>query len=181
MHFIHAKLIRVAVTSAVAMGAFAAHPADADTRESVNRAVALARQGRFEAALVLVDEACRGQTIPECGHNRGVLLAQLQRPDEASRVLGELVRSGRAFPETRLALGEVLLQLGRNNEALAQLDVAIRLRADDPVAHYNRGVALARLGRHREATAAFAVAARLDPRFDRASRPPWRADPGVSG
>ncbi len=176
MRTIQKRLSTIVLSSAVAIGALSANPVEADTRESVNRAIALARRSGLATALALVEASCLRAEAPECRHNRGVLLAQLQQFDEAARIFGEMVRQGRAFPETRLAHGELLLQLDRNQEAAAELEVAAGLRPADPFAHYNLGVALARLGRHRESADAFAVAARLDPRFDQPNRPRRRVD-----
>jgi tetratricopeptide (TPR) repeat protein len=97
----------------------------------------------YQEAVRLNREARPGSPWPPL--NLGVLLARLDRLDEAEPLFRESVRIDPRFPQGRYQLGTTFEKKGRTEEAVTELEEAARLDASYAEPHY----ALARLYRHR--------------------------------
>jgi len=106
--------------------------------------------GRYDEATRSYQEAVRlnreaGAGSPWPPLNLGVLLARLDRLDEAEPLFRESVRIDPRFPQGHYQLGTALEKKGRADEAVQELEEAARLDASYAEPHY----ALARLYRRR--------------------------------
>src|SRR5579875_2479224 len=109
------------------------------------------QQGELAEAAVRLGEAIAcGLDTPEAHYHRGLVLDELQRPEEAILCY-------------RAALAGALARRGRQDEALACRREAVRHRPTDAAARRRLGDALYRLGRSDEAIAAYRRAIALDP------------------
>ena len=97
----------------------------------------------YQEAVRLNREASPGSPWPPL--NLGVLLARLDRRDEAEPLFRESVRIDPRFPQGHYQLGTALEKKGRADEAVNELEEAARLDASYAEPHY----ALARLYRRR--------------------------------
>ncbi len=97
----------------------------------------------YQEAVRLNREASPGSPWPPL--NLGLLLARLDRLDEAEPLLRESVRIDPRFPQGHYQLGTALEKKGRADEAVNELEEAARLDASYAEPHY----ALARLYRRR--------------------------------
>jgi tetratricopeptide (TPR) repeat protein len=112
------------------------------------------------------DEAIRLDPKYAIAHSdRGAVLYDLNRYDEALAAFDEAIRLDPNFTDAHSNRGNVLNSLNRDDEALEAYDEAIRLDAKNALAHYNRGNLLHSLNRDDEALAAYDEAIRLDPNF----------------
>jgi Flp pilus assembly protein TadD len=96
-----------------------------------NLGAALARQGKFEAALVQYEEALR--IIPRYADalfNMGEALAARGRTDEAKQRYREALRIRLSFVEAHNNLGIILAIEGKKAEAILHFEAALRLRPD---------------------------------------------------
>ena len=101
--------------------------------------------------------------------NRGRVLRNLDRLDEAETSLREAVRVKPDFANAHNELATVLDYLGRFEEAEASVRTALRLQPEDALAHYNLGKILYHLRRATEAQASYRTALCLRPEV-----PEWR-------
>lgn len=121
-------------------------------------------KGELDAAINCYREAVA--IVPDyaeahCG--LGVVLAKLERPEEAIACFRSAASLDASSAEAHYNLGNTLLDCGRHSDALAPLRQAIRLAPDFAPAHYNLGNALLGQGRLDEALVCFRQAIRLDP------------------
>jgi len=106
--------------------------------------------GRYDEAIHSHQEAVRlnREATPRSPWpplNLGILLARLDRLDEAEPLFRESVRLDPRFPQGHYRLGTALEKKGHADEAVKELEEAARLDASFAEPHY----ALARLYRHR--------------------------------
>jgi len=98
------------------------------------------------------------------GHNnRGVVLQQLQRYDEALASYDRAIAIKPGYVNAHFNRGTVLKKLLRRDEALASYDRALALNPAHVEAHNNRGVLLQELKRYDEALASYDQAIALQP------------------
>jgi tetratricopeptide (TPR) repeat protein len=120
-----------------------------------NRANALMRLGELEAALQSYDSALKiGASAPVLT-NRGLVLAQLARYDEAIASFQQAVALAPESRDARLNLGLALRKLGRTEEAIAALQELTAAFPDAAEAHVALGGIHHDAGRAAEARAAF--------------------------
>ena len=149
----------------------AARPASARPAQSPEQALAEAEQHRLNgnpaAALVELDRAAEDfPDRPLIQFNRGSVLAELDRYEEAAEALRTGLALDPAHAEARLTLAKVLVRAHRFDEALAHVDrytaiVGDALQGFD--GHYVRGLALRRLDRFAEAERELRRATDIDP------------------
>jgi tetratricopeptide (TPR) repeat protein len=121
-------------------------------------------QGHLAAALDAIGRALAANPhSPEVLINHGMLLARLERRQDAVASFDRAIALRPAFAEAHNGRGCVLLDMGRPADALACFTQALALRPDDAEAHNNRGHALVSLRRPQEAMADLAAALRLRP------------------
>jgi predicted O-linked N-acetylglucosamine transferase (SPINDLY family) len=96
-----------------------------------------------------------------CEH--GIVLAALQRPDEALACFDDLVAMKPDYAEAHFHRGNLLLGLGRFAEALASFDQALTIDPNHLNALNNRGNALHELGRFSDAIACYDRVLTLQP------------------
>ena len=148
-------------TLAAALQALAHLPADA--RLLYATALSFEDLGQADAALAHYDRALGIAPHHEDAlHNRGLLLARLDRLDEAEENQRRYIAAFPKAARARSALADVLLAAGRFEEAIAALDALERVAPQDASARIRRGVALASLQRYDEARAVFADARARD-------------------
>ena len=110
------------------------------------------------------DEAIRLDPKHAIAHSdRGAVLYDVKRYDEALAAFDEAVRLDPNFTDAHSNRGNVLHSLNRDDEALEAFDEAIRLDSKNALAHYNRGNLLHSLNHDDEALEAYDEAIRLDP------------------
>ncbi len=116
--------------------------------------------GRIEEALAACDAALGlSPGHIDAGYNRGLILHELGRLDEAVTAFDRLPDHAQA----RAGRGTALYALGRLDEALAAYDAALELDPDQALALSNRGIVLYLLGHAEEALASYDSALRLVP------------------
>jgi tetratricopeptide (TPR) repeat protein len=121
-------------------------------------------QGHLAAALDAISEALKANPrAPEALINHGMLLARLERRQEALASFDHAIALRPQFAEAHNGRGCVLLDMGRPADALACFAHALALRPDDAEALNNRGHALVALRRPEEAVTDLAAALRLRP------------------
>ncbi len=81
---------------------------------------------------------------------RAVFALQMQRPDEAGRIAGDVLKANRGNLRAAQILGQALLMQNRAAEAIAPLERAAR-RSEDPVVKTLLAAALAKSGFEEEA------------------------------
>jgi tetratricopeptide (TPR) repeat protein len=128
-------------------------------------------------------EATRLRNLAVVRNDRGIVLANAGKPDEAIAEFRKALRVQPRFAEARANLGAALLGWEDMGAAMAELAEAIRIEPTLAAAHVNLGIALKRQGADRAAVPAFVEAVRLQPDIDtsrrcwaRASAPP-RSEP----
>jgi protein O-GlcNAc transferase len=109
---------------------------------------------RYDAVLTAFPDAA------EVFHNRGLLLARLERLDEAERNDRAYVEAHPQDARARCLLADILLALSRYEEALRELESVAQ---PDALVLLRRGLALAALMRYAEARDAIAAAMAVDP------------------
>lgn len=139
--------------------------ASEDPKVLTNRAVGLARRGRWaEAVQPLRRAARRDPALALAHHDLGVVLVQQGSYDEALASLQRALEL-EDLAETHEALGLALLYLDRNEEAVAEYEVARRRGRSSAPTLFNLGLALERLGRLAEAEQAYRGALAADAAF----------------
>ncbi len=118
----------------------------------VNHAKRVERSGDYEAAVSLYDKALLQHPADfRLWHERGLLLAKLQRFDAA---IASYDRAYELQPQQRdLAheRGDALLQMGRYSEAIDSFDVFLQYAPQNGHVLADRGFALMQLGCYQEA------------------------------
>ena len=136
------------------------------TDELINRAVALARDGRRHEAIALFRRVIELRGDDTRGHyNLGVALAEEKKYPEALAAFQAAVRCQPGCAEAHYGLGNVLGELGRDEEAAAAFRKVIVYQPDHAGALHNLGAALTRLRRGGEAAVFLEQAVRLRPEF----------------
>jgi Flp pilus assembly protein TadD len=136
-----------------------------------NLGLALADQGRFEAAISQYRVAIQLDGTNSAVHNNfGSALAALGRFDEAISHYREAVRLRGGFGDAYYNLGIALAAQGRFEAAISQYREALRLNERDSQTHNNLGVALAQAGRIEESVRHLRRALELDPNYADAAR-----------
>jgi tetratricopeptide (TPR) repeat protein len=98
------------------------------------------------------------------GHNnRGVVLQQMQRYDEALTCYDRAIALKPAYANAHFNRGTVLNKLRRREDALASYNQALALNSGHVEAHNNRGVVLQDLKRYDEALACYDQVIALQP------------------
>ncbi len=159
---LHAGVDEVATSLAWFEVALAADPTFVDAE--VNRATALQRLGRHEAAHASFAKAiAAGAADPSTFLNSGHVLHALGRRDEAIEAIGEALRRRPAYPEAERALARLLAERGETDAALAVLEAALLQRPTDRDLLLDRGNLLQTAVRCEAAVAAGADALRRRP------------------
>ena len=122
------------------------------------------QEGRPEAALDDLDQACSMRPQADAFLRRANTLAKLKRWVEALRGYDTTLQLDPRNFVAHLNRGNVCRELGRFDEALSSIDRAIQIDATQVDPHFNRGLVLEQLSRVPEALASFerAVAIRPD-------------------
>ena len=100
--------------------------------------------------------------LPETSHNLGVVLAGLNRHEEAIAAFGETIRLMPHHQRADYNLGRSLKALGRLAEALPHFERGVSRNPDSADALTELGATLLGLGRLNEGAAKFALALQLD-------------------
>jgi protein O-mannosyl-transferase len=131
-----------------------------------NLGVALAAQGKTDAALVEYREALRIKPdYPDPYDNVGLVLWRRGQREDAAAQYRTALRYDPDAAETHNNLGVVLTEMGQTEDAIGHLSDAIRLDPDFAVARNNLGNALRNSGRIPEALAQYELASRLKPDY----------------
>lgn len=139
-----------------------AHDAAA-TRQLLDSALTLRREGKRELALVALGEVIgRDPKNQVALYNLGDLFAEASLLDEAERSYGRALELRDDAP-TRIALGLIALRRDRAGDAATQFQRATEIQPELAIAHLNHGIALSQDGRMSEAVVAFRRALELDP------------------
>lgn len=128
-----------------------------------HRARVLEKLGRPDAALKDLDKALSLKGDPELALNRGAVLLQLKRHEEALTAFDKSIAMGLTHPVGRFNRGVALMALNRPQEALAAYDDAIARQPEYADAYCNRGFALEALGRPEDALASHEEALAINP------------------
>jgi len=126
------------------------------------------RDGDWRNDIVLYTRTLEMAPQPLFYLNRGRVLADQGRIDEAIADYSQALRLDPDFDEAHYNLGYALAGQGRIDEAMAQYSEALRLKPDYAKAHINLGAALASQGRIDEAIAHYSQALRIQPDFPEA-------------
>lgn len=136
--------------------------------ESIEQIEAALDEGRFDAALTMLDEQIgSGTKDAKLLMLRGIAYLEL---DQAEKAVADLRRAAEADPSDAsiaVNLGAARIAAGSYDEAIAGLDAALAKDEDDADAYRNRALALLRNGQHGPAVAdytrAMALYEGLDP------------------
>ena len=102
--------------------------------------------------------------------NRGVILDQLGRTEEAAADFNMAIALEPSLGDPYVNLGAMLIKKGQHEEALAQINKGIDLgMAFAHIGYYDRAVAEQMLGRFKEAYYDYKKALELEPNFKMAS------------
>ncbi len=120
----------------------------------------------YSGALTLIDQVIVVTPNNAIAHsNRGNILKELYRFDEALISLDKAIELQPDYAEAYNNKGNVLQDLHRYEEALQWYDNAIALQKNYAEAYSNKGNALELLHRHHEAMEYFDAATSINPRF----------------
>jgi tetratricopeptide (TPR) repeat protein len=114
----------------------------------------------------LDEEICNQPDNPdddEICFNRGVVLYDLGRLEDALSCFVEILERQPQKSEVWFNLGVILYDLGKLEEAIAAFDRAVAIKPNFYQAWINRGVALKKLGRTQEALASLNQALQIQP------------------
>ncbi len=116
-------------------------------RAWLRRSYARHGAGDLKAALADIERAAElGEHAAAMHVNRGNILLDLQRPEQALAAYSRAAEEDPALAEAHSNVGMALRALGRLQEALAAFDRAIELAPDLLIAFLNRGVTRRELG-----------------------------------
>lgn len=135
-------------------------------RASMERAVALHKQGRLSEAEALYREVLKRRPLDSNVLNLlGLLCTQKGEAEEAIELMGRALKVSPNDVNGRFNYGRALQEAGRLVEALENYERALKLRPDWPEALNNRGNVLERLRRREEALASYDRALQLRPDY----------------
>jgi tetratricopeptide (TPR) repeat protein len=126
----------------------------------------MVQMGDAQGGLALIDKAIA--LDPNCAefhNNRGLILAALEKVEEAIAAYRRAIEINPNFAEAQNNLGNALVKIDRLEEAQIAFRRALGLRPDDPSAHRNLGIVLHRQHRFDEAIIAYQAVLRLQPGF----------------
>jgi len=129
-------------------------------------ALALAEHRRGDLPAVVEIYTLMLAQVPDYaeGHNnRGVVLQQMQRLDEALASYDRAIAIKPGYANAHFNRATVLKKMMRREEALASYDQALALNPGHVEAHNNRGVVLQEMKRYDEALASYDQAIALQP------------------
>ncbi|MEW6342585.1 MAG: tetratricopeptide repeat protein [Pseudomonadota bacterium] len=130
-----------------------------------NHGLVLVKLGRYEAALVPLQEALRLDPRYAPAHvGHGNALLGLERHAEAQAAYERALVIAPVLAEAWSNRGNALRALGRPADALISFDRALALARHDYAVHTNRAHALRDLGRHEEALHSYRLALVIRPR-----------------
>jgi tetratricopeptide (TPR) repeat protein len=92
----------------------------------------------------------RGPSVRDQTLQEAVIALQMQRPDQAERIVAEVLKASRNDPRALQILGQALVLQGRAGEAVERLERAAR-RSEDPALETHLAIALRAAGRGDEA------------------------------
>ena len=122
------------------------------------------RRGDFQAAVdiyaLILDQV---PDYAEGHNNRGVVLQQMKRFDEALTSYDRAIALKPGYANAHFNRGTVLKKLLRRDEALGNYNQALALNPRHVEAHNNRGVVLQEMKRYDEALASYDAAIALQP------------------
>ena len=101
----------------------------------------------------------------EAWYNKGVMLGELNRLDEALKAYDKAIEIKPDDANAWFNKGVVLGELNRPDEELKAYDKAIEIKPDDADAWFNKGVVLGELNRFDEALKAFNKAIKINPDY----------------
>lgn len=128
--------------------------------------VVAAMQFDYVGALELIDQVIALTPDNAIAHsNRGNILKELNRFEEALASLDRAITLDPAYVEAYSNQGNALQDLHRYDEALEWYDRAITLQPNYAEAYSNKGNALELLQRHREAMECFDAATAINPQY----------------
>jgi tetratricopeptide (TPR) repeat protein len=128
-----------------------------------HRARVLESQARYAEALREFDKALSLKADSALLLNRGTILMQLQRPQEALAAFDKAIAAGLDHHGAYFNRGVALTALARPQEALAAYEEALLRQPDYPEALINRGLVLESLQRPDEALLSYDRVLALDP------------------
>ena len=122
------------------------------------------RRGDLQAAVDIYTRVlAQAPGNAELHNNRGVLLQQLQRYEEALACYDRAIALKAGYANAHFNRGTVLKKMLRREESLASYDQALAFNPRLPEAHNNRGVVLQEMRRYAEALASYDQAIALQP------------------
>ena len=131
-----------------------------------NLGLVLEGKNQTEQALVAYKKAIEADTAMNTHSeqpclNLGILLARLDRPEEAVTWLQRAIEIRPESGKAHLALGKAYLTMGRSSLSQTELAAAVRLQPNDSAAHYFLGRAYYRSGNREQAAKEFTLAESL--------------------
>jgi tetratricopeptide (TPR) repeat protein len=130
-----------------------------------NHGAVLAKQERFEVALVPINEALRLDARCAPAHlAHGNAMLGLKRYAEALQAYERALTISSALPEAWSNRGNALRALDRPADALISFDRALEMAPHNFATHTNRGHALRDLGRYEDALRSYRLALVIRPR-----------------
>jgi protein O-GlcNAc transferase len=136
------------------------------SQETLQRAVALHRQGHLERASALYQEVLRGDpNNADALHLLGLTADQQGRLEDATELIRQAIALNSDSADFRDSLGQALQRLGRLEEAGESYREALRLRPDGAEIHSRLGAVLQQQGDVPLAIASYREALQLMPNF----------------
>ncbi len=122
-----------------------------DIASLVGRAVCVGEMGRPEKALAFIDQVLSKVTEPALIAERAMMLAKLERNDEALQWLDKAIKAGIRFPAAWNNRGELLARLNRPVDAIRSFDQALKENPRYAPALFGKARVQCNAGQYREA------------------------------
>jgi tetratricopeptide (TPR) repeat protein len=155
----------VEAQTTVSMGVGHAHDCFAYAKSGVRH-----EEGVLACNAALTNDVLNVKDRAATFDNRGVILDQMGRPDEAQADFNTAISLDASIGDPHINLGSVLIKQKRFDEALAEINTGMDLGVSFPyIGYYDRAVAYEMMGRFKESYFDYKKVLELEPHFTQAA------------